>query len=41
MALFIPIQGTLIGIPDPSDACLAGDWPKPAEIIFPKITSSI
>lgn len=49
MTVFIPeahtlltfVQGTLIGIPAPSEAYLAGFYPIPAEQTFPNITSSI
>lgn len=38
--LFKVVQGVSTPRPALIEACLAGAWPKPAEITFPKITSS-
>lgn len=36
--LLIVVHGTVTGIPDFRDACLAGAWPTPADSTFPKMT---
>ena len=38
--LLMVVQGTLLGIPAPKAACLAGAWPLPACTTFPMSTSS-
>jgi hypothetical protein len=37
--LLMVVQGTVLPIPAPSAACLAGAWPRLAEQTFPKNTS--